>query len=187
MVSMRLSVCGIIWIVGFVKCELDRGSLFPSHLKQSTLISVVATSCHFGELHDSEIVETRANVVGKCPTLKRGDVLSLRGGGGCLSCFPRNPTKPQKPLFVSFQLDVQFNTSAMNFTKFYPGILGSSEILGNWQPDKVRTLKHPSATNNLRLYDSVCCQVIRLNMGANNTWTGTVRYAPRPAGDPSQR
>ena len=76
--------------------------------------------------------------------------LSLRGGGGCLSCFPK-PTKPSDSStktgdsFVKFTLEAIFNASELNGTKFTPAILGSHECLGSWMPNQVRHASpHPA-------------------------------------------
>jgi hypothetical protein len=150
MISMRSCFCGIIWIVGVVHCELDPITLrSPSCLEHKTLISEGPTSYHSRKFRAGETGESHAKNVGQFTTLKRGDVLSLRGGGGCLS-FPRKAAKQKQNLSISFDFVVHFNTSAMNnFTKFSPGVLGSCEILGKWDPNQVRMLEHPSCAINL--------------------------------------
>jgi hypothetical protein len=158
MLSIRLSLCSIIWIVGIINCELDilskRSQLLASNacLEQKTSTSGCPTSYSIRESHSAEGLDMRAKVVGQSMTLKRGDVLSLRGGGGCMSCFPRKSTKQTKDHFVSFQLDVYFNTSALNFSQFYPGILGSCEILGLWKENQVHIMQaQASSFKNLPL------------------------------------
>ncbi len=141
---MRLCFCSIIWIVGVVNCELDRRSwrsqFLSTCLEQSNSISGGPTAFSIRKFRATKAVESHAEVVGQRTTFKRGDVLSLRGGGGCLSCFPRNPAKQKQNILVSLNFDVYFNTTATNFTKFSPGILGSCETLGKWAPNQVRIL-----------------------------------------------
>jgi hypothetical protein len=118
--------------------------------EQKDSVSECASSFPVREFRSAKGLFMRAKILGQRTTSKQGDSLSLRGGGGCLS-FPRKATQQKKDRFVSFQLDVFFNTSVLNFTQFSPGILGSCEILGKWKENQVRVMQLLGNVQNLPL------------------------------------
>ena len=81
----------------------------------------------------------RGHDFGRIPDLhaaSQRNILYLRGGGGCLSCFPRKPPKPNDP-FTQITLVAFFNASTLNISHLAPGVLGSHESLGSWMQNQV--------------------------------------------------
>mmetsp|Transcript_14320 Transcript_14320/g.39094 ORF Transcript_14320/g.39094 Transcript_14320/m.39094 type:complete len:337 (+) Transcript_14320:90-1100(+) len=60
----------------------------------------------------------------------------LRGGGGCISIISNSG-------YVQVHISVVFKKSCSN-QSFTPGILGSSELIGSWNANKVKALRHCS-------------------------------------------
>lgn len=123
--EMLMCLFFLAWVD--VQCH----SSLPSRVVISNLIDF---PMHAGfKLSKRVLLERRLN---SRPVFE-GTSIRLRGGGGCLSCFPRKQNTKQIDPYVQFALEAIFNSSESNGTEFTPGVLGSHEFLGSWMSNQV--------------------------------------------------